>query len=166
MEPAINLVKSIGNVLLQHNLFIATAESCTGGLIGHKITSLPGSSAFFLGGHIVYSNAAKTRFLGVAEETLLTHGAVSEQTVRAMADGVRTSFAGEIDRDRIVGIAVSGIAGPGGGSAEKPVGTVWIGISFANQVVAHRFLFDGDRDFIKNQAADHALRLTLDALNK
>jgi len=166
MDIDLPLIDRIGNKLMQLGFFLTTAESCTGGLIGHMITNLPGSSEFFLGGHIVYANAAKFRFLGVTPETLTAHGAVSKETVRAMARGVRDSFADDVPVEKIVGAAVSGIAGPGGGTAEKPVGTVWIGISGSGIAIEKRFQFEGSRDSVKQQAATHALHLVDEALSE
>ncbi|MFP6656445.1 MAG: nicotinamide-nucleotide amidohydrolase family protein, partial [Myxococcota bacterium] len=103
-----------------------TAESCTGGLIAERLTDVPGSSAYFRGGIVAYSNAAKTSLLGVSEAVLKEHGAVSEPVVRAMAEAVRSRFGSDF------GVATSGISGPDGGTKEKPVGLVWIALSFAN----------------------------------
>ena len=123
----------------QRALRLATAESCTGGNIARLITALPGSSSMFEGGAVTYSNAVKMALLGVEAETLDIHGAVSEQTVREMALGAQTRF--DVD----YAIAVSGIAGPDGGTAEKPVGLVWIAVAGKTDVVAQRFLFGQDR---------------------
>ena len=128
MEKQSGILQTLGIMLAEKNLMLATAESCTGGLLGNLITNNPGSSDYYLGGMVTYANAAKERFLGVENSTLETHGAVSRETVLEMADGVRQAFA-DLSTKAIVGIAVSGIAGPSGGSAEKPVGTVWIGLS-------------------------------------
>lgn len=130
----------------------ATAESCTGGLIGKMITDIPGSSAVYWGGFVTYSNEAKVRLLGVKEETLSAHGAVSEETVKEMASGARQRAGVSL------GIAVSGIAGPEGGSAGKPVGTVWIGVSYGGgDPRAAHFLFSGGRDMIRRRAAAASL---------
>src|SRR3546814_8148223 len=123
----------------QGSLTLATAESCTGGNIARLITALPGISSMFEGGAVTYSNAVKQATLGVEAETLETHGAVSEQTVREMALGAQSLF--RVD----YAIAVSGIAGPDGGTAEKPVGLVWIAVAGKTGVVAHQFLFGYDR---------------------
>ena len=126
----------------------ATAESCTGGLIAKMITDIPGASAVYWGGFVTYANEAKSALLGVREETLAAHGAVSEETVKEMADGARARAG------CVLGISVSGIAGPEGGSPEKPVGTVWIGVSYeGGEVRAARFLFTGGRDMIRRRAA-------------
>ncbi len=130
----------------------ATAESCTGGLIGKMITDIPGSSAVYWGGFVTYSNEAKVKLLGVREETLSIHGAVSEETVKEMAEGARQRSGASL------GIAVSGIAGPEGGSAEKPVGTVWIGASYGGgDARAAHFLFSGGRDMIRRRATAASL---------
>jgi nicotinamide-nucleotide amidase len=112
----------IGELLLQKQLTLALAESCTGGLISHRITRIPGSSAYFLGAAITYSNAEKIRSLGVSRKTLARAGAVSEETALEMSHGVRQRTGADI------GLSVTGVAGPSGGSSEKPVGTVWVSI--------------------------------------
>lgn len=129
---------------------IAVAESCTGGMIGARITAIPGSSDVFLGGAIAYHNRPKVD-LGVSERILETHGAVSEQTVKAMALGCRE----RLGADQVV--AVTGIAGPGGGSEDKPVGTVWFGFAGADGVEAERYIFPGTRQEVRARAAQFAL---------
>lgn len=114
---------ALGNLLSKRNKTIATAESCTGGYVAHMLTSIPGSSAYFKGSIIAYANEIKTAQLGVKQSTLDAHGAVSEQTVIEMAEGIRTKF------NTSYGIATSGIAGPDGGTPEKPVGTIWIALA-------------------------------------
>lgn len=131
---------------------IAVAESCTGGRLGDKITNSPGSSAYFLGGVVSYDNRIKEEFLGVTRETLKTYGAVSAETAREMASGVRERFRAE------TGLAVTGVAGPGGGTDEKPVGTVFIALSTPEGTVAEAYLFSGGRDEIKEQTVVEALR--------
>jgi len=148
----------IGRLLRDKNLRLATAESCTGGLIGDRVTNVPGSSDYFLGGVIAYANQVKMGQLGVNQETLERHGAVSEATVCEMAQGVRAALSAE------VGLSVSGIAGPGGGSADKPVGLTWIGLSAPGVEWARRFVFQGDRLAVKRQAAQAALELLLEYL--
>ncbi len=137
---------------------LSLAESCTGGLISHRVTNIPGSSDYYLGGINSYTNEIKHRILGVQNETLLAFGAVSEQTVREMAIGVKTLFRSDVS------IAVSGIAGPSGGTPQKPVGTVWIGTATADKLTARVFHFFGDRLAIKNQSAEMALWLLLQTL--
>ena len=141
----------IGEQLRQRGLSLAVAESCTGGLIGHRITNVAGSSTYFAGGVISYANEAKRRLLGVRGETLEKHGAVSRETVLEMARGVRSAFAAD------VGLAVSGIAGPGGGTPDKPVGTVWIGLSTPDKEQSWSYRLEGDRVQIKEAAAGRAL---------
>jgi len=128
-----SLEEAIGVILTKHGQTVATAESCTGGFISHLITSVPGSSNYFLGGIVSYDNSIKERVLGVEEYTLNKFGAVSEETVYAMATSARklmnTDYA----------LAVSGIMGPGGGTEEKPVGTVWIAVAGPKEVIAKKF---------------------------
>jgi nicotinamide-nucleotide amidase len=138
---------------------IVTAESCTGGWVAKALTDLPGSSQWFERGYVAYSTAAKVRDLGVAPATLESFGAVSEQTVREMAEGaLRVSGAN-------VSLAVSGIAGPDGGSPGKPVGTVWFcaaaRFGATVDIIAEEKLFAGDREFVRSRAVQHALRLIL-----
>jgi PncC family amidohydrolase len=149
----------LGELLRQRGLRLAVAESCTGGLIGHRITNVPGSSTYFIGGVISYANEAKVRLLGVHWGTLEEFGAVSQETVLEMARGVRSLLAADI------GLAVSGIAGPGGGTPGKPVGTVWIGLSAPDHEQAWSYRFEGDRVQIKEQAAEGALRRLADYLD-
>jgi PncC family amidohydrolase len=148
----------IGEKLRQRGLRLALAESCTGGLIGHRITNVPGSSTYYVGSITAYAYEAKVRLLGVRWEILEAHGAVSEETVLEMARGVRRALAADI------GLAVSGIAGPGGGTPEKPVGLVWIGLSAPGVESAQSYHWQGDRLQIKEQAAEGALRLLDDVL--
>lgn len=124
----LTLEEVVGQLLQQHELVVATAESCTGGYIGHRITSIPGSSAWFAGGVISYSNAVKQQELGVRDTTLTEHGAVSEAAVSEMLQGLLQRFPAQ------VGIAVSGVAGPGGGTPDKPVGTVWVAYGMADDI--------------------------------
>ncbi len=146
----------VGELLLQKGLWLATAESCTGGLLGHLITNVSGSSNYYRGGVVSYANEAKVNLLGVSSETLEKFGAVSMQTVSEMADGVRKALSADI------GISTSGIAGPTGGTPDKPVGMVWIGLSKNNGGGALVFHFKGDRLSIKEQAARAALKMLLD----
>ncbi|MBN1146169.1 MAG: CinA family protein [Anaerolineales bacterium] len=148
----------VGERLRQRKLRLALAESCTGGLIGHRITNVPGSSEYFLGSVIAYAYEAKVQLLGVRWETLNQHGAVSQETTLEMARGARQALGADI------GLAVSGIAGPGGGTPEKPVGLVWFGLSAPEAERAWRGHWEGDRLQIKEQAAEHALRLLAEFL--
>ena len=143
--------KSLGDILISRTLTISVAESCTGGLIGHLITSIPGSSAYFAGGIISYSNQSKCDLLGVSPATLEQYGAVSDQTAREMATGVKERLKSDI------GISVTGIAGPDGGSVEKPVGTVFMGFAFDTRPFSIKYLFKGDRLEIKQQTAETVL---------
>ncbi len=148
----------VGELLVQRGLTLAVAESCTGGLISHLITNISGSSRYYLGGITSYANEAKIKLLGVSQETLEAHGAVSAETVLQMARGVRVALSADI------GISTSGIAGPTGGTPDKPVGTTWIGFSAQDGEEARHFLFKGDRLSIKEQAAQEALKLLVEHL--
>ncbi|MFZ5774107.1 MAG: CinA family nicotinamide mononucleotide deamidase-related protein [Thermodesulfobacteriota bacterium] len=143
----------VGALLDSKGQTLAVAESCTGGLLGHTVTRAPGSSAYFLGGAVVYSNTLKERLLGVDREILLRHGAVSRETARAMADGVRRITAADY------AVAITGIAGPSGGSAEKPVGTVCFGIAGPEKSQEFRFRFSGERWQVQAMAAHTGLDL-------
>ena len=129
----------VGRLLKERGLRLAVAESCTGGLIAQQITSVPGSSEFFSGGVVAYSNSSKSALLGVSSDTLETHGAVSEPVARAMAEGVRERFGADL------GLATTGISGPGGGSEEKPVGLVYVGLAAPEGVHCDEFVFALDR---------------------
>ena len=148
----------IGNLLKQKRLTLATAESCTGGLIAHLLTNIPGSSEYFLGGIVAYSYQAKADLLGVSWDTLNSKGAVSKETVMEMAMGARNKMKADIV------VSVSGIAGPGGGTPDKPVGTTWIGLATVSQVEARHFIWDGDREENKKYSAEAALQFILDYL--
>lgn len=150
------MIKKLVERLNEKSMTIATAESCTGGMIGACITSVSGASNVYNEGYITYSNDAKEKNLGVSHTTLETHGAVSEQTAREMADGVRRKANADI------GIAVTGIAGPTGGTDEKPVGLVYIGVATKEDVQAHRFIFSGDRDAVRKSTVENAIKLALD----
>lgn len=140
-----------GNLLKFNGYTLATAESCTGGLLAGRITDVPGSSEYFIEGVVTYSNEAKIRMLGVPTDLIERHGAVSEEVARAMADGVR-SLAGTT-----FGIGITGIAGPGGGSEEKPVGLVYIALADDNDAIVRKFVFPGDRQFIRQLSVNAAL---------
>jgi nicotinamide-nucleotide amidase len=150
-EEADTLEATVGRLLRGRCLTIAVAESCTGGLIGHRVTNVPGSSAYFLEGVVCYSDTAKCRILGVQPETLARDGAVSEQTAREMAVGVRRLASSDL------GLATTGIAGPDGGTAAKPVGTVCLGLAWEGGVVARRYQLWGTRDWIKLLTSQIAL---------
>ncbi|MBI1362843.1 MAG: nicotinamide-nucleotide amidohydrolase family protein [Proteobacteria bacterium] len=139
---------------------LATAESCTGGLVAAILTEIPGSSAAVERGFVTYANQAKTDMLGVSPATLAEHGAVSEQTAAEMAAGILAHSPVHL------GVSITGIAGPGGGSADKPVGTVCFGLAVRGGPTATvRHLFDGDRAVIRLQAAEVALALLLSSLD-
>lgn len=137
LRPASSLARQLGGLLLAKHLTLATAESCTGGLIGGALTSIPGSSAWYLGGVVAYSNRLKTALLAVPEAVLARHGAVSPQTARAMAQGILERTGADW------AVSVTGIAGPGGGTPSKPVGLVYIGLARRGRPpVARRFFSD------------------------
>ena len=143
----------VGEILQNHGKMLATAESCSGGLIGHKITSVSGSSNYFAGGVIAYSNDLKEKLLGVDPGILARYGAVSSEAAKAMAYGIRTKTSADI------GLSVTGIAGPTGGSLEKPVGTVFIGLSTPDETIDFAYGFSGDRWQVQEIAAVTALDL-------
>jgi nicotinamide-nucleotide amidase len=146
-----SMAEVVGRILTAKNLTVSVAESCTGGLIGHLLTSISGSSRYFLGGIVSYSNQAKMDLLGVQADTLEEHGAVSNRTVREMAEGIRKRLHSDM------GIAVSGIAGPEGGSKLKPVGTVHFALATAQETVSEGYRFWGNREHIKLNSAIMAL---------
>ena len=155
MKTAEHLV----DLLRARGLTCATAESCTGGGVGAAITAVPGSSEVFLGGVVSYANAVKRDVLGVSAETLATVGAVSSETAAQMADGARRLLKADL------AVSVTGIAGPDGGSAAKPVGLVWFGLATPHGVRTEKAVFAGDRAAVRAQAVTHALgMLTVGAL--
>jgi nicotinamide-nucleotide amidase len=134
-----SLQQAVGQLLQEKQLTFGTAESCTGGYIAHLITTVPGASSYFLGSAVTYSNEMKMKLLDVPQSILEAEGAVSEATVRAMATGARAALG------VAVAVAVSGIAGPGGGTLEKPVGTVWVAVSDGRRTIAAKQIFGRDR---------------------
>ncbi len=158
-ETLCELARTVGGALQRRRLMLATAESCTGGLVAATLTRIPGSSGWFERGFVTYSNAAKMELLGVSAVTLLDHGAVSEPVVREMAAGaLRHSHAQ-------AALAISGIAGPGGGGPGKPVGTVcfaWAALGLATRATTEHFA--GDRDAVRYRAVARALAGVLDML--
>ena len=148
----------IGDMLRARNLKLTAAESCTGGLISSRITDVPGSSEYFLGSIVSYAYEVKVSLVGVRWETLNTYGAVSRETVMEMAHGVRKQLKADI------AIAVSGIAGPGGGTPEKPVGTTWIGLAAPDGEWAQLLQFSGSREENKSASATAALEMLLEYL--
>ncbi|MBY4890264.1 nicotinamide-nucleotide amidase [Pantoea sp. DY-15] len=156
-EQLQQLSHRIGEQLKRRQATVTAAESCTGGWIAKVFTDISGSSAWFERGFVTYSNEAKQQMVGVQETTLQQHGAVSEQTVREMANGAAKAAAAEY------AIAVSGIAGPEGGTPDKPVGTVWFAIvGPEGRVLAQRQIFAGDRDAVRRQSVAWALQTLLD----
>lgn len=149
----LTMEEAVGQLLLQKQLTLALAESCTGGLISHRITRVAGSSAYFLGAAITYSNAEKIRSLGVGPETLARVGAVSQQTALEMSQGIRQRTGADI------GLSVTGVAGPSGGSPEKPIGTVWVSICQENfhEAKLLNLMVLTDRERIVQGAAQAAL---------
>lgn len=148
-----SLQQAVVSLLLEKQQTVATAESCTGGLIGAMLTDVPGSSAAYLGGWVTYTNALKQQLLGVPDAVIEAHGAVSEQVVIAMAEGARQRA------DADLAVAVSGIAGPDGGTADKPVGTVWLALATRGQVVARLTRLSGSRQAVRDRAAKCALQM-------
>jgi PncC family amidohydrolase len=148
----------VGELLEKQGLTLAVAESCTGGLISHRITNVSGSSAYFLGGVIAYAYEAKERLLEVRHSTLYEYGAVSERTAVEMARGARRALRADI------GLAVTGIAGPGGGMPGKPVGLTWIAVSMREGDRAEEHIWEGDREQNKDDSARAALELLRDTL--
>lgn len=146
------LVRELAQHLQRRGWWLACAESCTGGGIAAALTDLAGSSAWFDRGFVTYSNQAKQEMLGVAAATMARYGAVSRETVLEMAAGALTHSAAQLS------VAVSGIAGPGGGSVDRPVGTVWLAWASASEVAAECEHFDGDRAAVRAAAVDAALR--------
>ena len=158
-EPS-SIEGRLGALLRTAGLTLATAESCTGGRIADRITNIPGASEYFLGGFVAYAYEAKVAELGVSWDTLRGHGAVSKATVLEMARGARLALGASL------ALAVTGIAGPGGGLAHKPVGTTWIGLASETGEWAREFRFRGDRTTNKSSAADEGLQLVLDFLER
>ena len=155
-----DLAQDAGSRLLSRGWRCATAESCTGGLIGHLLTEVPGSSQYYQGGVVAYDNSVKEGILGVSPETLKAHGAVSDPCAREMAAGARRLMHTD------AAVATTGLAGPGGGSADKPVGLVYIAVVTPDGVTCERHVFEGDRSGIKLATARRALELLLLALER
>lgn len=150
----------VGKWLTAKKYTLAVAESCTGGLITHRLTNVPGSSAYVVAAVVAYAYEAKVAALGVSWDTLNTFGAVSVETVSEMARGVREKFASTL------GLAITGIAGPGGGTPEKPVGLTYIALASANDLLVERHIWRGNRIQIKEQSAQAALALVQNYLEK
>ncbi|MEP7286165.1 MAG: CinA family protein [Chloroflexota bacterium] len=143
----------VGKLLAARKLTVAAAESCTGGLVLHRLTNVAGSSAYVIGGFVTYSNEAKIKFAHVSETTLAQYGAVSEQTAAEMARGTRAAFEADL------AVSITGIAGPGGGTVAKPVGLTYIGLSTATGEQVSRYFWGGNRTQNKTYSAEAALQL-------
>jgi PncC family amidohydrolase len=152
----VDLAERLQGLCLGRGLTVATAESCTGGLVGAAITSVAGSSGYYLGGVVSYSDSAKQALLGVPADVLAAHGAVSAQTAMAMATGIRSRIGADLT------VSVTGIAGPDGGSAAKPVGLTYLALASANGADIQRHVLPGDREAIRNAAAAAALAWLVD----
>ncbi len=150
---AVDLGERIGQVLRERGWRLCTVESCTGGMLAQRITASPGASDYFERGFITYSNSAKEEMVGVSSESLRLYGAVSEVVAREMAEGARRCAPVEVS------VSITGIAGPTGGSEEKPVGTVYIACCTPRRTVVIRFQFDGDRATIRHRSTEAALKL-------
>jgi len=147
--------EEIGHLLRQKNASISVAESCTGGLIAHRITNISGSSDYFDCAIVSYSNKAKIDLLGVSSSLIKRHGPVSEPVARAMAEGIRRQ------RQTTIGLATTGLAGPLGATAENPIGTVYIALASADRTIVRRFSFPGEREDIKRRTADKSFEMIL-----
>lgn len=158
--PKTQLNKALGTLLKKKGLTLSAAESCTGGLLSSMITDVAGSSEYFTGSVVAYSNEVKKRSLGVKASTLREYGAVSVATAEEMAGGVKKRLKTDL------GVAITGIAGPSGGSAKKPVGTVFIGVAVKDTVYVKKFLFAGERGTIKRLSAENALSMLIWALKR
>jgi len=152
------LAQKVGAALKERKLMLVTAESCTGGWVAMEVTAIAGSSDWFERGYVTYSNAAKREELGVAEATLKRHGAVSEETAREMASGALKHGRGQ------VALAITGVAGPGGGSRDKPVGTVCLAWAHGSKISSETRRFDGDRESVRRQSVFRALQGVLELL--
>lgn len=158
MTDLLQLATLLGSTLLEQHHVLVTAESCTGGGIASAVTDIPGSSAWFDCGFVTYSNSAKTHSLGVLPELIAQHGAVSLKIAAAMAQGVLAASRGTI------AIATTGIAGPGGATPGKPVGTVCFGLACQNHIHTEKQHFEGNRQMVRQQSVIHALKMLLDFL--
>lgn len=154
------LAARLGELGSASGLTVATVESCTGGLIGHLITEVPGSSAYYVGGFVTYSDAQKREAVGVGDEVLAAHGAVSAQVAMAMATGGRMRTGADL------AVSVTGIAGPDGGTPQKPVGLTYVAVADADGTEVRRFIWGGDRSDNKRRSAAAALELLLERLER
>jgi PncC family amidohydrolase len=161
MEPKQDLLQlssQVGQILTDKGDTISTAESCTGGILAHVLTAVSGASGYYIGGVVAYSNAIKEIALGVNPETLIQHGAVSAQTAQEMADGIRHRFM------TTLGLSTTGIAGPTGGTPEKPVGLVFLGLSTPSSTTVFKCQFSGERGQIQNDSVRKILQELLQFL--
>jgi len=150
------LTERLGEALTQRRLTISTIESCTAGGLAYRITEVPGASVYFLGGLVAYDNRVKLEWVGVPRRVFEQHGAVSREAASAMSEGGRTRFNTDLC------LAITGIAGPGGGTPEKPIGTVFVSASSQAGTRTQRFSFSGDRQHVRQRAIDAALEMALD----
>jgi PncC family amidohydrolase len=157
-DPLVEHARRLQDACLERGLTVAAAESCTGGLVAHLITEVPGSSGYFRGGVVAYSDDVKRSALGVPDDILRAHGAVSAQVAVAMADGARARLGADL------GAGVTGIAGPDGGSEAKPVGLVYVAVAGGPRPVVQRFVWPHDREGNKRASAEAVLRLLLEAV--
>jgi PncC family amidohydrolase len=153
-----SLMRRVGILLSERNMTVSVCESCTGGMLGAVITSVPGSSRYFVGGIIAYSDFLKSKVVGVRTGTLKRFGAVSPGVAKEMALAVKKKMLTDI------GVGITGIAGPGGGTKKKPMGLVYIAVAMKNKVVVRRFTFKGSRQKIRRTACKHALELLKEIL--
>jgi PncC family amidohydrolase len=159
-DPLVELAERLQARCVARGLTVATGESCTGGLVAHLITEVPGSSAYLAGGVVAYSNPVKERELGVQADVLAAHGAVSAQVAIAMAEGARNRLGADL------GVGVTGVAGPDGGTAAKPVGLVYVAVAGLGESTVRRFLWPGDRTENKRDSARAALELLLERVDQ
>ena len=159
-DPLVEEARRLQDVCLARGLTVATAESCTGGLVAHVITEVPGSSGYFRGGIVAYSDDVKESTLGVTADALASHGAVSAQVAVAMADGARSRLGADL------GMGVTGVAGPDGGTEAKPVGLVYVAVTDRQGPVVQRFQWSSDREGNKRASASAALRLLAEAAER
>jgi PncC family amidohydrolase len=157
-DPPDQPARPLQDACLANGLTVAAAESCTGGLVAHLITDIPGSSAYFRGGVVAYTDAVKVDLLGVSADVLARHGAVSAQVAVAMAEGVRERLGASL------GVGVTGVAGPDGGSDAKPVGLVYVAVAGGAAPVVQRFTWPHDRSGNKRASAEAAIRMLLEAV--
>ncbi|MHA2362594.1 MAG: CinA family protein [Candidatus Hodarchaeales archaeon] len=155
-----NLETKLADLLINKKLTISVAESCTGGLVSHRLTNIPGSSKYFLLGVVVYSNLSKMQIINIRKETLSKFGAESEVVAKQLAEGVQSLINSDI------GVGITGLAGPTGGTLEKPIGLVYIGVATKKQTFVKEYLFQGSREQNKINFSDTALNLILDIINE